>query len=330
MIKRNEIDNVLPQLSKQISSDEIYSLIEERYTEIVTQWMPLQVEWMNGVYRTFYDPEKFMIVMHLLKKTFENYSENFVKLDFGEYFNQNEVEIKEVNVMKISKALNIPKETTRRKINQLEKLNVIKRSRRKIIIDRKAWPGMKPQDTIVRVSRFLSILSKKLNEEKKISNEISSKEIISTVEEYFSHVWKLYYDMQMPMLLNFKERFGDIESFHIWGICVTNQIFTSLKNDNSYLSKEKYLEKYLFRAEGILGINAMSISDISGIPRATVFRKLSKLVKSGYLKIDEKKHYLSTGLHSKDFKDVQKINLKNLSKFASRIYNLINKKENKF
>ena len=253
-----------------------------------------------------------------------------MKLDFGEYFNQNEVEIKEINVMEISKALNIPKETTRRKINQLEKLDVIKRASRKIIIDRKAWPEIKPQDTIIRVSRFLSILSKKLNEEKKLSNEINTKEIISIVKEYFSRVWKLYYDMQMPMLLNFRSRFGDIESFHIWGICITNQIFTSFKNDNSYLNKDKYLEKYVFRAEGISGINAMSISDISGIPRATVFRKLSKLVKSGYLKIDEKKHYLSTGLHSKELQEVQKINLKNLSKFASRIYNLINKKENKF
>ena len=317
----------LPELAKQIRGAEIYSIIEEKYTEIVPQWMPLQVEWMNSVYRTFLDPEKFMIVMHLLKKTFESYSENFVKLDYDNYFNQNEIQIESINVMEISKALNIPKETTRRKINELEELGSIKRINKKIIIDRKTWPNIKPQETIVRVSRFLSILSKSLCEENRISKQISSKEIAKTVEEYFSYVWKLYYDMQIPMLLNFKKRFGDIESFHIWGICVVNQIFTSLKNDNSHLSRELYMEKYLFKNENILGVNAMSISDISGIPRATVIRKLNKLVKSGFLKVDNKKQYLTTNFHAEELKVVQQKNLLNLSKFSARIYNLTNQSQ---
>tara|TARA_B110001452_G_C15202691_1_gene417309 strand:- start:175 stop:1149 length:975 start_codon:yes stop_codon:yes gene_type:complete len=319
----------LPELSKQINSSEIFSLIEEKYTEIVPVWMPLQVEWMNGLYRTFKDPEKFLIIMHLLGKTFDNYSQNFVKLDYDEYFNQNEIEIATLNVMEISKSLNIPKETARRKIIELEELNAIKRSNKKIIIDKNTWPNIKPEDTITRVSRFLSFLSKMLYQEKKISEVISSKQIASTVEEYFSYIWKLYYDMQKPMLLNFKERFGDIESFHIWGICIVNQIFSSLKNDNSYMSKELYLEKYLFRNEGLAGVNAMSISDISGIPRATVIRKLNKMVKNDYLRLDDKKHYLTTGFHAQELKEVQKNNLQNLSKFASRIYNLTILKKNK-
>jgi len=265
--------------------------------------------------------------MHLLKKTFESYSENFVKLDYDNYFNQNEIQIESINVMEISKALNIPKETTRRKINELVELGSIKRINKKIIIDRKTWPNIKPEDTIVRVSRFLSILSKSLCEENRISKQISSKEIAKTVEEYFSYVWKLYYDMQIPMLLNFKKRFGDIESFHIWGICVVNQIFTSLKNDNSHLSRELYMEKYLFKNENILGVNAMSISDISGIPRATVIRKLNKLVKSGFLKVDNKKQYLTTNFHAEELKVVQQENLLNLSKFSARIYNLTNQSQ---
>jgi predicted transcriptional regulator len=325
----NYNDKSLPELAKQIYSAEVYSVIEENYTEIVPQWMPLQVEWMNSVYRTFFDPEKFMIVMYLMSKTFESYSENFVKLDYDGYFNQNEIEIASINVMEISKNLNIPKETTRRKINELEEFGSIKRINKRIIIDRKTWPNIKPQDTIIRVSRFLAILSKSLCEKNKISQEISSKEIVKTVEEYFSYVWKLYYDMQIPMLLNFKKRFGDIESFHVWGVCVVNQIFTSLKNDNSHLNKELYMEKYLFKNENILGINAMSISDISGIPRATVIRKLNKLVKFGFLKVDNKKQYLTTNLDAKELKVVQQNNLQNLSKFATRIFNLTKQSQKK-
>ena len=66
----------------------------------------------------------------------------------------------------------------------------------------------------------------------------------------------------------------------------------------------------------------MSISDISGIPRATVIRKLNKLIKNKFLKIDDKKHYSSSGVHRKKLLEVQKNVLTNLSKFASRIYNL--------
>ena len=320
---------ILPEITKQIHSEDIRKVIEKRFNTILPIWAPMQLAWMNGVYRTFNDYEKFMIVMFLMMKTFDTYSKNLVMLNFDEFFDQNMVEIETINITELSKNLNIPKETARRKIIELEELNAIKRSNKKIIIDKNTWPNIKPEDTITRVSRFLSFLSKMLYQEKKISEVISSKQIASTVEEYFSYIWKLYYDMQKPMLLNFKERFGDIESFHIWGICIVNQIFSSLKNDNSYMSKELYLEKYLFRNEGLAGVNAMSISDISGIPRATVIRKLNKMVKNDYLRLDDKKHYLTTGFHAQELKEVQKNNLQNLSKFASRIYNLTILKKNK-
>ena len=62
--------------------------------------------------------------------------------------------------MEISKSLNIPKETTRRKINELEEMGVIKKINKKIIIDRNTWPNIKPHETIKRITRFLSTLSK--------------------------------------------------------------------------------------------------------------------------------------------------------------------------
>ena len=41
----------------------------------------------------------------------------------------------------------------------------------------------------------------------------------------------------------------------------------------------------------------MSISDITGIPRATVIRKLNKLIRENFIKIDIKKQYSSSGIH---------------------------------
>jgi hypothetical protein len=317
------MSRLLPEISKQIRSEDLRDLIEKHFVSIMPVWGPLQLAWINNVYRTFHDYEKFMIIMYLLLNTFETYSKNFVKLNYDEYFDQKEIEIEKINVMEISKSLNIPKETARRKINELEEMGSIKRINKKIIIDRSTWPNIKPQETIKRIARFLSTLSKICVNEGIISKPLSSEILTKTCEEYFSFVWILYYQMQMPMLLEFKKLFGDLESFHVNGICIINQALNAKKNDNSEMSKEFYLEKYFFAAQkDSLGINAMSISDISGIPRATVIRKLNQLLKKKFLKIDDKKHYSSTGVHGKKLIEVQKNTFNNLSKFTSRIYNL--------
>jgi hypothetical protein len=154
-----------------------------------------------------------------------------------------------------------------------------------------------------------------------MTKTITSNQINKTAKENFSHVWKLYYEMQIPMLLNFKKIHGNLESFHVWGICVVNQALNSKRNDNSKMDKEDFLEKYIFSSDDT-GINAMSISDITGIPRATVIRKLNKLVKNNFLKITHKKHYLTSSSHRYELKNVQKINFMNLSKFATRLFNL--------
>ena len=314
----------LPEVVSQISSQEIFSIFQKRYSEIAPVWMPLQIQWMNEVYKTFYDYEKFMIIMHLMTKTFDFYSKNFIKLNYQEFFNQDQVEIEKFYVMEISKSLNIAKETARRKINELEKLGTIKRLQKKIIIDKTTWISIKPENTMIRVSRFLSTLSKIICEEKIISEPINSLQLIDAAKENFSYVWILYYGMQMPMLLNFKKMHGDLETFHIHAICLVNQALNSKKNDNTQMSREYYMEKYFFSNNNanFVGINAMSISDITGIPRATVIRKLNKLIKNNFLSINDKKQYTTTGYHQKKLLEIQKINLINLSKFAARIYNL--------
>ena len=72
----------------------------------------------------------------------------------------------------------------------------------------------------------------------------------------------------------------------------------------------------------------MSISDITGIPRATVIRKLNKLIRDKFIKIDIKKQYSSSGIHQEKILNVQKNTLNNLSNLAARVYNLSLMKDN--
>jgi len=69
----------------------------------------------------------------------------------------------------------------------------------------------------------------------------------------------------------------------------------------------------------------LSVSEITGIPRATVQRKINYLINNNYLKIDKKK-LLHVKMSKKNYEPLfilQDKNLINLSEFISRSFNQI-------
>ena len=93
---------------------------------------------------------------------------------------------------------------------------------------------------------------------------------------------------------------------------------------------DSFSKKYLkeIQKPDHIGINAFSIAEITGIPRATVVRKLEFLMKNKFLNISEKKLYtFGIGVQSKQFKVISKLqdrNMNALSKFLYRVFNQIN------
>ena len=72
------------------------------------------------------------------------------------------------------------------------------------------------------------------------------------------------------------------------------------------------------------GINAMSISDLTGIPRPTVIRKLKILLKQKDIFKDENNlYYITNGKLFTELNKQRLINIKNLSEVISRINNII-------
>ena len=170
------------------------------------------------------------------------------------------------------------------------------------------------------MSRFLSLLSEMLVKEKILETKLTSIELEKTIKDNFSYVWKIYYELQIPMLLKYSEVFGDLETFHIFGACVQNQHLNQ-SDIISEIGRVKFLRSNLLD-KNMQGLNAMSISDITGIPRATVVRKLKKLIKKNYLSINNKKHYMLTSQIIKKVEPTQKIILNKLSDFSSQVFNL--------
>ena len=310
-------------ISEQIRKEKLLILFEKNYNVVSPLWSNHQVEWMNGVYEPFNDHDKYMIVLYLIKKTFDFYSKNLVKEAYTEFYKKDFIQVESLNIMEISQALNIPKETARRKIIELEKIGTIKKVGKKIIIDKKAFPFMKPEKSTIRVSRFFSSISTIMFNEKITQSKFTSEEILTFITKNFSHIWKLYYELQIPLILRWKKIFFDVESFHIWGICVVNEQLNIKRISNLKMNKNEYLTKYYNTILKLDGINAMSISDISGIPRATVIRKLNTLIKKKYLKINQKKHYTLAYDTQKEVSEIQKINFNHLADFTSNVFNLM-------
>ena len=312
----------VPEISKQIYSQETLDVLINQYADIGPKWTVHQMEWTNTIYQSFKDHEKFLIVIYLTKKTLDFYSRNFTKVSYEDFYSKDTVEIEKFNVIEIANQINIPKESARRKIIELEKKGVILRSKKKIIIDRSAFPFIKPINSVKRMSRFLSILSGMLMENKILQKKFTSDELEKIIKANFSYVWKLYYELQIPMMLSYKKIFGDIESFAIYGTCVVNQHHLSSKKLNkNKLNRQEFLQS-TYSDINMQGVSAMSISDITGIPRATVVRKLKKLLNKKILKINNKKHYSLTGPFVNKLMPLQSVVLKRLADFSTKIYNL--------
>jgi len=317
----------IPEISKQLYKENTLSVLENKYSTLGPMWVNYQIEWMNGVYSSFKDHDKFMIVIFLVKKTLDFYARNFIKLSYDEFYSRDTVEIEKFTVSEISQELNIPKESTRRKVFELESEGTIKKIKKKLILDRSKFFKSKPVKSIQRISRFFSTLSELCETEKVLSKKITSDELELIIKNNFSYVWKIYYELQIPMMISYKKIFKDLESFHIFGICIVNQHLHAKKLSEEFLTRIEFFNT-LLEADKMQGINAMSLSDISGIPRATVIRKLKILVKKGYLKIDDKKHYRLSGDFTKKLLHVQKEVFIQLARFSAHVFNLslLNKK----
>ena len=133
--------------------------------------------------------------------------------------------------------------------------------------------------------------------------------------------------MQIPYLIDWRSFFGDLETWHIWATTFVNQNYEIQKyfelKKFKIKNRKDFLEAHV-KVKNKIGINAMSISNITGIPRATVVRKLNKLLKAKHMVIDNKKlYYPNTKNHEENpVAKLSGLSVKKLSIFLSNILNL--------
>tara|TARA_Y100000591_G_scaffold203919_1_gene176584 strand:+ start:820 stop:1800 length:981 start_codon:yes stop_codon:yes gene_type:complete len=315
--------------SKVIDDDQVYEHMMASYDQLGRDWIVHQWNWMNNTYAAFKDHYKYLIVISLVEKTLQFYDQMNIKYTFDQFYSKPNLQIDKFSITELCEKLKLPKETVRRKVLELETQGVLKRQKKQIIIDRSVFPQIKPERQVKSTSRYINLVSEIFYKDKLILKKLDNKLIENTIKKNFSLCWRWFYRMQIPIVIGYHEMFEDVATFHIWGTIAMNQAFNYKKlSENS--NAQSLVPDYESFNKGILGgkgfhsgVSAMSISDMTNIPRATVIRKCKYLVKYNFVMINEKKQYILTGLNTKKVLPYQRAIFRNKAKFLRKVINLL-------
>ena len=315
----------IPSISSEINKVEVNKFIFNNFNSISPYFYKLISEWMSDAYKIFKDLDKFLILIYLINTDFEFFRRNNLNITYESFYKDKTLEINKINLIQISKDLNIPKESVRRKISELEKKGVIKKKGKKIFLDRSAYESQEPINTLKNVSVLLSKFSEISKKKNLTKKSFDRTEVSKLIKNNFSFCWYQFFKFIFSYCYRWRKYFGDLEIMLIGITIAFNSVTTAsikLKGIESYI--DKWREDIL--QNNIRGINAMSISEITGIPRPTVIRKINSLIKLNMIEMDKNK-LLNVKFNNKSYKETSELQnetINDLGIFITRTFNQIN------
>jgi len=302
--------------------EDIYQVFIKNYQNLISQFLEFQFSWLQQAYLTMNDLDKYNILVYLYKKNFVSLSEIFKFKSFNEFYFNPRFNLEKINVIEISKELRISKETSRRKILELQKDGILIKDKKTITVTLKAGLLQKPNNTISSFSKILSNISYFLYKEKKVKKFYDKEFFEKKIKDRFTQVLGIFLDYQLDYLITRKIiTENDMELFFIFGTMIYNQNIYLKKNNITAEYRDEWWE-FLTRVGDKKGLNAMTISDLTGIPRPTVIRKLKIMLKNKDVYKDKSNLYLF--IKGKMFRDMNKLRLKNIERLSNTISKINN------
>ena len=152
---------IIPKVENKFKKSLVLENLEQNILTHWDTWGKFQQAWTSRAYNSFKDLDKYIVLIYLIRDNWVTLSGKFQYQSMDEFYDTEGVTIDKINLIQISNDLHIPKETIRRKVNELQESNILKREGKSIIFNRKGIETQKPNDMI----ELLSILI-----EKKIKN----------------------------------------------------------------------------------------------------------------------------------------------------------------
>ena len=312
----------LPSISAQIDENKISKIIDRNFSKIAPFFYPFIANWLTRAYGVYGDIDKYLIAIYLVNRQFIFYRKNGLTINFETFFENKPLEIDKINFSDISKDLKIPKESVRRKIQELENRGVIKRVKKKILIYRSGLSSDRVNIAIKELSLLLYEFNKILKDEREVDNVFEIEKIISSIKQNYSFCWYQFYKFLFNYTNRWKAQINDLETLCI-GMTVVLSATQSKQSAPSKKNRTTYFKEIM--GSDLRGVNAMSLSDITGIPRPTVVRKLKWLIDNNFLTINDKK-LISLDAKESAFtqtKELQNQNFLSWGNFVYRVFNQI-------
>ena len=270
---------------------EIAKIINKNYKEYTKFHYPLLYQilylWKNYLGK---DLETNLILSNLTIKALRIYNQNNKKKSYKEFIKTKQISIGKVKKAELSRELLIPRETIRRKLEDLKKENFIDMVDGNIDINRKSFE-IKDLDTIInKYSKCLNIIVDNLSDDKTITKKSITEDCLLN---NFSKCWINLMSMMIELSLIWRKFLKSMENWFIFGTCGLNQMY-NLKDSKNFRDLHPDNTENFFlnltREEISRGLNPTTISDLTGIPRQTVIRNLKNLTKSKALEKDTRRN----------------------------------------
>ena len=266
--------------ANKIDQKTIEEAFERNSSKLLPVFFEMQSAFLSGIYKRYGDLEGGQIVIYFARnlhlKVMRKREED---LDFDLslekfWFNHQNTSQDKLKIISVSRFTGLPKETTRRKIIQLTKLKHLKKSNKNNLY----WePSSQAKETYMFIIKEqIKSLSKFLYEQSKLLNiDVPFSKFYKEIEKNYCFYWYHYLSTQLDFMKYWQNKTKDLEILLI-GLQSLIQSLNYFKQNN----------KYGHISNKCSDISATSVSEVTGIPRATCIRKLERLSKAKFVKKD--------------------------------------------
>ncbi len=279
---------------KKFEKNNIEKILKENFVKLMPTFYEMESAFLSGVYKRYGDLEGGNIVIYFARDLhLEILRKREVDLSFDlslDMFWTNHKYIKQgkKKIILVSKETGLPKETTRRKIITLIRKKHLKKEEK----NRLYWePASEHKETYLKIiGEQINSLSKFILEQTKLFHSpIPLSRIEKEIKKNYSFYWYHYLNVQLQYIRFWHKKLNDLEMLLIGLQSIIQTVNYLRKKDSSNNFQLINQKNFDFKEANI---SATSVSEVTGIPRATCIRKLDKFVKMKVLEKDlESKRY---------------------------------------
>ena len=308
-----------------IERKEIYSAISRAQGEMTQAHFELvSIYLYEGQNSKYKDLDCNLILTYIIFKTLTLINEKNLHYNYNDLLNINQFDPINLKKSQIAIDLNYPRETVRRNLNKLAKYDFIKVDNKEITVNmNECLFNINFERYKNSFNKIFLIILKNL----KVDQKFDKPSIY--LEKKFSLIWYYFLEMLINISRVWKEYHKSLECWYIFGTCVLNQTYNSRDSGNLFSKDENTTENFILNITGtksIRGLNPTTLSELTGIPRETVTRHLTKLLNNKTITKDKQNlfYFPSTRVKRKNLiKNIEFVK-NNVSEFIFKVTKTMN------